>query len=109
MVISTALKSRGLVIARITKHANSIAPAQAVVVKRLDPDRPVELATESSIARFDLRTSFHPRLSARLKGEVTGLILPSQISERTFVRFPLVTIDGETARDFDDAVYAEAS
>src|SRR5580704_15698190 len=47
-------RNRDWVIARITRHANSIAPAQAVVVKRLDPDRPVELATESAIARFDL-------------------------------------------------------
>jgi ribonuclease R len=51
-------KSRDWVIARITKHANSIAPAQAVVVKRLDPDRPVELATESAIARYDLPHDF---------------------------------------------------
>ncbi len=28
---------------------------------------------------------------------------------RSLVELPLVTIDGETARDFDDAVYAEAS
>jgi ribonuclease R len=75
-------RNRDWVIARITKHANSIAPAQAVVVKRLDPDRPVELATESAIARFDLPHDFSSAL-------------------------PLVTIDGEDARDFDDAVYAE--
>jgi len=63
------------VIARITRHAGSASVATARIVRRLDPDRPVELATESAIA--DLR------------------------------ELPLVTIDGEDARDFDDAVYAE--
>jgi len=48
------------VIARVTRHAGSASAAQAVVVKRLDPDRPVELATESAIARFDLPHEFTP-------------------------------------------------
>jgi exoribonuclease R len=46
------------VIARITKHASGTAPAQASIEKRLDPDRPVELATESAVARFDLPHDF---------------------------------------------------
>ncbi|MEA3177170.1 MAG: ribonuclease [Gammaproteobacteria bacterium] len=100
-------KSRDWVIARITKHANSIAPAQAVVVKRLDPDRPVELATESAIARFDLPHEFS---SAALR-EAQGWgdrVDPAESDKREDLRsIPLVTIDGETARDFDDAVYAE--
>ena len=33
-------------------------PAQARIEKRLDPDRPVELATESAIARFELPHEF---------------------------------------------------
>ena len=45
------------VIARITRHAGS-ASAEARIEKRLDPDRPVELATESAIARFDLPHEF---------------------------------------------------
>ena len=45
-------------IARITRHAGSASHAQAVIEKRLDPDRPVELATESAIARFDLPQEF---------------------------------------------------
>ena len=100
-------KSRDWVIARITKHANSIAPAQAVVVKRLDPDRPVELATESAVARFDLPHEFS---SAALR-EAQGWgdqVDPAESDRREDLRsIPLVTIDGETARDFDDAVYAE--
>jgi ribonuclease R len=100
-------KSRDWVIARITKHANAIAPAQAIVVKRLDPDRPVELATESAIARFDLPHEFS---SAALREAQNwgDRVDPAESERREDLRsIPLVTIDGETARDFDDAVYAE--
>ncbi|MDB6100351.1 MAG: ribonuclease [Gammaproteobacteria bacterium] len=100
-------RSRDWVIARITKHANSIAPAQAVVVKRLDPDRPVELATESAIARFDLPHDFSS--AALREAQAWGdRVDPAEAEQREDLRsIPLVTIDGEDARDFDDAVYAE--
>jgi ribonuclease R len=100
-------RNRDWVIARITKHANSIAPAQAVVVKRLDPDRPVELATESAIARFDLPHDFSS--AALREAQAWGdRVDPVEAERREDLRsVPLVTIDGEDARDFDDAVYAE--
>ena len=95
------------VIARITRHAGSASAAQAVIVKRLDPDRPVELATESAIARFDLPHEF-PAAALR-EAQVFGEQVDGrEASARTDLReLPLVTIDGEDARDFDDAVYAE--
>jgi ribonuclease R len=95
------------VIAKITRHAGSASPAQAVIEKRLDPDRPVELATESAIARFDLPHEFPaPALrEAQAHGEqVDAREANSRVDLR---QLPLVTIDGDDARDFDDAVYAE--
>ena len=95
------------VIARITKHATGTAPAQARIEKRLDPDRPVELATESAIARFDLPHEFSSTAlrEAHAWGEEVD---PLEANSRVDLReLPLVTIDGEDAKDFDDAVYAE--
>jgi ribonuclease R len=100
-------RSGDWVIARITKHATDTAPAQARIEKRLDPDRPVELATEAAIARFDLPHDFSPEAlrEANTWGkEVDPLEANSRIDLRTL---PLVTIDGDDAKDFDDAVYAE--
>jgi ribonuclease R len=81
--------------------------AQATVIKRLDPDRPVELATESAIARFDLPQEF-PAAALR-EAQAFGLqVDANEAAARVDLReLPLVTIDGEDARDFDDAVYAE--
>jgi ribonuclease R len=100
-------RSGDWVIARITRHAGSASTAQAVIEKRLDPDRPVELATESAIARYDLPHEFPAAAlrEAQLYGEQVD---PHEAQARIDLRdLPLVTIDGEDARDFDDAVYAE--
>ena len=95
------------VIARITRHAGSATPAQAVIGKRLDPDRPVELATESAIARCDLPHEF-PAAALREAQAYGEQVDGREASARADLReLPLVTIDGEDARDFDDAVYAE--
>ncbi len=95
------------VIARITRHATSFAPALAVIAQRLDPDRPVELATESAIARFDLPHDF-PSAALREAQAWGSQVDPAEARTREDLRhLPLVTIDGRDARDFDDAVYAE--
>ena len=96
------------VIARITRHAGSASSAQARIEKRLDPDRPVELATESAIARFDLPYEF-PAEALREAQAYGDRVDAREAAARVDLRaLPLVTIDGEDARDFDDAVYAEA-
>jgi ribonuclease R len=95
------------VIARITRHAGSASAAEAKVEKRLDPDRPVELATESAIARFDLPYEF-PAAALREAQAFGERVDPHEAGARVDLReLPLVTIDGDDARDFDDAVYAE--
>ena len=100
-------RSGDWVIARITRHAGSVSAAQAVIGKRLDPDRPVELATESAIARFDLPHEF-PAAALREAQAHGEQVDAREANARVDLReLPLVTIDGEDARDFDDAVYAE--
>jgi len=100
-------RSGDWVIARITRHAGSASGAHAVIGKRLDPDRPVELATESAIARFDLPHEF-PAAALREAQAHGDQVDTREANERVDLReLPLVTIDGDDARDFDDAVYAE--
>jgi len=95
------------VIAAVTRYAGQGASPQARIVKRLDPDKPVELACEAAIARFDLPKEFSPEAvrEAEAYGEHVD---PAEAARRVDLRgLPLVTIDGEDAKDFDDAVYAE--
>ena len=96
------------VIAKILKYPAEGRLATARVVKRLDPEKPVTLATEAAIARGDLPAEFSAEAwadAAKHGDEID----PAEAGRRVDLRgLPLVTIDGEDAKDFDDAVYAEA-
>jgi ribonuclease R len=95
------------VIAAVTRYAGPGSTPQARVARCLDPEKPVELATEAAVARFDLPREFSPE--AMREAESFGdAVDPAEAARRIDLRdLPLVTIDGETAKDFDDAVYAE--
>jgi len=96
------------VIARITRYPDAHRTAMAEIVRRLDPDRPLEMATETAIARHGLPVDF-PEAALREAQNFGAEVDPRVAMSRLDLReLPLVTIDGEDARDFDDAVYAEA-
>ncbi len=96
------------VIATVTRYAGAGSNPQARIVKRLDPDQPVELASEAAIARFDLPREFSPE-AVREAESYGSEVDPAEAAQRVDLRaLPLVTIDGDDAKDFDDAVYAEA-
>ncbi len=95
------------VIARITRRGSGAQASHARIERRLDPDRPVELATESALARFGLPHEF-PAAALREAQAWGDAVDEREAARREDLRgLPLVTIDGEDARDFDDAVYAE--
>jgi ribonuclease R len=95
------------VIARITRYPDGQRGGVAQIEQRLDPERPLEMACSTAVARFNLPVGFSGE--ALQEAEAYGeRIDPSQARGRVDLRdMPLVTIDGEDARDFDDAVYAE--
>ena len=75
----------------------------AVLGERLTPSLVVEMA----IASHDLPHEWPP-VVLRAAAEVEPEVSPAEIEGRVDLReLPLVTIDGEDARDFDDAVFAE--
>ena len=96
------------VIAHIKRYPDAQRAGIAAVQRRLDPERPLEMATETAIARYGLPVEFGA--AALREAEAYGeRIDPREASNRVDLReLPLVTIDGADARDFDDAVYAEA-
>jgi ribonuclease R len=95
------------VIARIMKYPQEGGAGVAKVERLLDPDKPVTLATEAAIAKLSLPRDFSP--AALADAVAHGVeVDAAEAARRVDLRdLPLVTIDGEDARDFDDAVYAE--
>ncbi len=97
------------VIADIKRYPAEGQPGEAWVRLRLDPERPVEMSTEAAIARFALGAQFSAEVLQEAK-RFGSHVDAAETAQRTDLRsMPLVTIDGEDARDFDDAVYAERS
>src|SRR5690606_6755668 len=95
------------VIARILRYPQQGGAGVARVERLLDPEKPVTLATEAAIARLSLPTEFSREALADAERHGTE-VDPAEAARRVDIRhLPLVTIDGEDARDFDDAVYAE--
>jgi ribonuclease R len=100
-------RSGDWVIARVIKYPQAQAAGEARIEQRLDPERPVHLATEAAIARFGLPVEFSAQ-ALREAAQWGKSVDPAEAAQRVDLRsLPLVTIDGEDARDFDDAVYAE--
>jgi len=86
-----------------TAQRGPMGKVLAVLGERLTPSLVVEMA----IASHDLPNEW-PAAALRDAAEVEPSVQPAEIKGRVDLRAtPLVTIDGEDARDFDDAVYAE--
>jgi ribonuclease R len=94
-----------VVAAEISRYGTAMSPPQAQVVKVMgDPDDP-EVQAQSIVFRYGLSTRF-PEEVHRETNQIAYSIPPEEIAPRTDLRgLPIVTIDGENARDFDDAVH----
>jgi len=95
------------VIVEITRRPQGDEPAHGRIVEVLTDVRPSDLAARFAILRHDLPQEFPPEVLHQANLFPPD-VLPQDREGREDLRaLPLVTIDGEDARDFDDAVYAE--
>jgi ribonuclease R len=89
-------------IAQPSRHAQPIGRVAEVLGHYADPGMEIEIA----VRKFDLPHEFSKK-ALHLTGGMPDEILAQDIQGRKDLRdLHLVTIDGETAKDFDDAVYA---
>ncbi|TMG96905.1 MAG: ribonuclease R [Betaproteobacteria bacterium] len=86
-----------------SEHREAIARIKHVLGSATDPGIEIEIALRKHDLPFEFDASAR-RQAERLPTEVR----PADRKGRTdLTALPLVTIDGETAKDFDDAVYCE--
>ncbi len=93
-----------VVAAEITRYGTAMSGPEGKLVQVMgDPDDP-EVQVQSIVFRYGLATSF-PDLVHQEISRGSFAVSESEIAARTDLRdLPIVTIDGELARDFDDAV-----
>ena len=89
------------VIQRPTKRSNAVGEVIEVLGEHMAPGMEIEIA----LREHDLPYQFSPEVIAEVSG-IADEVEESAKAPRIDLRdLPLVTIDGEDARDFDDAVY----
>src|SRR5580698_2000253 len=96
------------VVAEITKRPQGERPAQGRIVEVLENLRPSDLAARFAILRHDLPQEFPPEVVQEANRFAPDVQAADHAGREDLRDIPLVTIDGEDAKDFDDAVYAEA-
>jgi ribonuclease R len=86
-----------------SRHSEPIAKEEEIIGNYLDPGMEVEIA----LRKHELPHVFPEEVMQQTE-LIPDNLVPEDYSGREDIRhLPLVTIDGETAKDFDDAVYAE--
>jgi ribonuclease R len=95
------------VIVEITKRPQGEAPAHGRIVEVLDNLRPSDLAARFAILRHDLPQEFPPEVMHAANRFEPDVRAEDRAGREDLRDLPLITIDGEDAKDFDDAVYAE--
>lgn len=96
--------SGDVVVAKILQYPQKGHPAEAKVVRILGRVEDSEIDTDTVIASYDLPREFSSAVlsqAARLPESVTDEMCTGRRDLRTLAT---VTIDGEQARDFDDAI-----
>jgi ribonuclease R len=88
---------------RPTKRTNAVGRVIEVLGDHLAPGMEIEIALRA----HDLPHTFSDELLAEISS-IADEVEENSVTDRVDLRkLPLVTIDGEDARDFDDAVYCE--
>ena len=91
------------IIEQPTRNAQAIGKVTEIVGNYADPGMEIEIA----LRKHELPYEFSKESLAEAK-KLPDIVRPSDKKGREDItHLPLVTIDGETARDFDDAVYCE--
>ncbi|WP_440876264.1 ribonuclease R [Thalassotalea sp. PLHSN55] len=91
------------IVQRPTKRANAVGEIAEVLGDHLAPGMEIDIA----LREHDLPHQFSPEVLAEVSGIADEVDEAAKAGRVDLRDLPLVTIDGEDARDFDDAVYCE--
>ena len=100
-------KTGQVVVADIVDYPDAHRPALARVVEVLGDYADSGMEIEIAVRKHQLPHRFSAACEA-VAAKIPAKVRPGDLKGREDIRdLPLVTIDGESSRDFDDAVYAE--
>lgn len=91
------------VVQRPRKRVNPIGKVKEVLGEHMAPGMEIEMALRT----FDIPSEWPKAVSKQISGLTEQVPDEAKQGRIDLRQLPLVTIDGEDARDFDDAVYCE--
>jgi ribonuclease R len=91
----------------LTRYARGGAPPTGRVVEILGRPGDLGVDIEIIIRKHHLPHTFSPEVLQEAARRAVPITESEHQGRQDFRELPIVTIDGETARDFDDAVYVE--
>ncbi len=95
------------VIARILHFSRTGTTAEGEIIKVLGDPNDIEVQSRIVINKYQLPHEFSKKAKIQAR-EIPARVEENDLSGRKDIRqLPLVTIDGEDARDFDDAVHVK--
>jgi ribonuclease R len=106
--VESALKHQNKVKALI-KPAQGKKPESVVILKLLGPELTLKQRIERVLADAHIATDFHKIVFSEADLFGDDVSVEENKKRLNLTNIPLCTIDGETAKDFDDAVFAQES
>lgn len=102
-------KSKQIVVVEILQPPTQRLPASGKIIEILGDELSAGMEAELAIRNHDIPHVFPDKVLAECEKWHKAKVKKAEIEGRKDLReLPLVTIDGEDAKDFDDAVYCEA-
>ncbi|GGZ09435.1 ribonuclease R [Shewanella fodinae] len=100
-------RENDVVVVELTRRPGRYVKAAGKITEVLGKDMAPGMEIEIALRNYDLPHTWSAAIEKRLR-KIPDEVLDTDKAGRVDLRqLPLVTIDGEDARDFDDAVYAE--
>jgi ribonuclease R len=98
-----------LAVVEVTEQPSRNRDAVGRVVRVLPDAGGADTAIDLAIASHGLPHAFSPEALGEARAHGQDVTAAARAGREDLRKLPLVTIDGEDARDFDDAVFAEAN
>ncbi len=99
-----AYKNGQEVIAEIVEYPSDKRPPVGKIIKSIEPPEGPLDEIDSIIEEFSLPVRFPKQVAEEARKIRAGGAIEDETERKDLTRLPTVTIDGERARDFDDAV-----
>lgn len=96
-----------VVVVELTRRPGRYVKAAGKVVEVLGKEMAPGMEIEIALRNYDLPHTWSAAIEKKLRKISDEVQEEDKVGRVDLRQLPLVTIDGEDARDFDDAVYAE--